>query len=152
MQYAMAPRAGYSSAHLSHEALAALVGGERELVAVQARQYQAICRKRQCRYRNFPETEWGRWISARTRQGALFPACAASFIASRTEVNRAEGVYEDPVDSIQVAGHTIQVYKAESRNKAASSTIYQFRTDLSISDRLDDPHPPEGVQTSKGCE
>jgi hypothetical protein len=65
-------------------------------------------------------------------------SCAPSvpdeyFIFPRSEVNRVEGIYQDPVTLVQVNGDEIQVHKLESRGLAdLSHTIYQFRADPTI--------------------
>lgn len=50
------------------------------------------------------------------------------FVFPRTEINRLEGIYEDPVTLIQVSGDNVEVHKLESRGVADANTIYQFST------------------------
>ena len=54
------------------------------------------------------------------------------FVFPRTEVNRVEGIYEDPVGTIVAAGDRAEVMKIEAEGRAAASTIYKFRTAPSI--------------------
>jgi hypothetical protein len=54
------------------------------------------------------------------------------FVFPRTEVNRAEGVYEDPVELVFVSGDEIDVRTAEAHGKAKAGAGYAFRTAPSI--------------------
>jgi hypothetical protein len=54
------------------------------------------------------------------------------FVFPRTEINRAEEVYEDPVRRISVLGDQIEVRKAEAQGRAQAGTIYLFHSIPSI--------------------
>lgn len=50
------------------------------------------------------------------------------FVFPRTEINRVEGVYEDPVRGIDATGEQIEIHKAEAQGRAQAGTIYMFRS------------------------
>jgi hypothetical protein len=54
------------------------------------------------------------------------------FVFPRTEINRVEGVYEDPVRGIHVLGDQVEIRKVEAQGRASARTIYLFRTSPSI--------------------
>lgn len=54
------------------------------------------------------------------------------FVFPRTEINRIEGVYQDPVTLITVGDGQIEAHKAEALGTANANTIYLFRTSPAI--------------------
>jgi hypothetical protein len=54
------------------------------------------------------------------------------FVFPRTEVNRAEEIYEDPVGGIFISEDRAEIIKIEAEGKAKAGTIYEFRTAPSI--------------------
>jgi hypothetical protein len=54
------------------------------------------------------------------------------FVFPRSEINRIEKVYEDPVRRLSVTGQGIEVYKYELRNVEGVETYYSLRTEPTI--------------------